>query len=188
MLPELCSKSNHLPLGRYLTTVGELQDRFVEAHEFAESGTRKQIFNDWLTSVEMLRDLGSDLLEATWIGGSFTSGKLNPDDLDCLFLLNGVAFHRLPSNRRRQKVLEFGKQGRLRETTGLRVDAFVLVREEFANYWHRNGVTEESQTYLSKRGAWDDWFLRINTKEHKEDPPKAEDARPRRGYVEVRWT
>lgn len=187
VIPELDVTTEALPLGRYLCTTDEVLERYVDDTRFSQSSTRRQIFLDWLKAKEMIDDVGPDLVESTWVGGSFVTGRLDPDDIDCMFLINSKAFYDLPSNRKRSTLREFNKKGWLRGKTGLRVESFILVREEYANPWFRDTVIDEAREYAALRGAWDDWWLRISTNATKEEPPKLEDAAPRRGYLEVMW-
>ena len=134
----------------------------------------------------MLTALGPDLIEAVWIGGSFVTGQLDPDDIDCTFVLSAPAF-RLLSNRKKSHIQAFNKKNAIRNKTGLRVETFLLLREPIAMPWSRTGLNEDAIEYVSVRGAWDDWWLRTRTNPDKGADPVVEDAEPRRGYLEVMW-
>jgi hypothetical protein len=174
-----------LPLGRFPCTLEQLEDVFVDGEGFVGSATRDAVFGDFLTTIELLRAFSPDLLESVWIGGSFVTSKPDPDDIDCLFVLNGPAFDALPSNSKRDKVRRFNRKGYLRDSHGLRVESFLLVRIPFANPWERGGVHPDAAPYVQVRGAWDDWWLRTRTGEGPDDEPRLESAEPRRGYLEV---
>ncbi|MFJ1510901.1 hypothetical protein AAIG35_04200 [Cellulosimicrobium funkei] len=164
----------------------EIRSHFVDHVDYASSDTRLQVFEDWLQAKAMIDQLSPDLIEAAWIGGSFVTNRRDPDDMDSLFLINQEAFEALPSNTARTKVMAFNKKGRLREKTGLRVEAFVLVRQPHANPWQGGGVAASCQEDFALRGAWDDWWLRVRLG-GKDDPPTIEEAEPVRGYLEVLW-
>lgn len=183
-LPSL-NEDGHLPRGRFPCDLDELETLFVDAPQYAASATRGPVFEEFLSAVELLRAFSGDLIEGVWIGGSFVTGKLDPDDIDCLFVLSGPAFDSLPSNAQRGKVERFNRKGYLRDKHGLRVESFLLIRTPFANPWHRGGVHPEAAPYAQVRGAWDDWWLRTRTGESQDDEPLVEDAEPRRGYLEV---
>lgn len=152
---------------------------------FVVSDTRQEIFSDFQAAHAMLSSLVT--VEAVWIGGSFVTSSLNPDDIDCLFHVNSDSFQALPSNGQRNRVMEFNKKGKLREKLGLRIEPFVLVRELFANPWSKGGVSEEAAPSLALRGAWDDWWQRARSDPDKNAAPDLVDAGPTKGYLEVTY-
>lgn len=153
---------------------------------FAASTTRRGIYDDFWKAAGMLDALGPDLIEAVWIGGSFVTGTLNPDDIDCTFVVSAPVF-RTFSNGKKGKIQAFNKKNNIRSKTGLRVETFLLLREPLAMPWGRTGLNEDAIEYVSVRGAWDDWWLRTRTNPDKKALPIVEDAEPRRGYLEVKW-
>jgi hypothetical protein len=179
------SSEGLLPLGRYLCDLDELEATFVDGSEFEASSTREAIFKDLLSVVKLFEGFSATLIESIWVGGSFVSSKLNPDDIDCLFVLNGVAFDALASNALRNKLMKFNRKNFVRETLELRVESFILIRAAFANPWERGGVHPDAAPYTQVRGAWDDWWQRVRTGEGPDDPPLLESAEPKRGYLEV---
>lgn len=183
-LPEL-TEDGYLPLGRFPCSLAQLEERFVDHDQFSESETREDIFTDLLDAVEIVRAFSPELIEGVWVGGSFVTSKPDPDDIDCLFILNAEAFDGITSNRKREKLTRLNRKGYLRETHQLRVESFLLVRRPFANPWVKDGVHDEVVPYVKVRGAWDDWWLRARTGETSEDEPRIESAEPRRGYLEV---
>lgn len=189
MIPPL-GNTGTLPLGRYLCTEDEIEAAFVLDEAFAASTSRRGCFDDWLKAKAMLDALapaGSTLVEGAWVGGSFTTDKMDPDDFDCLFLISQEAFAALPSNNARNKVKEFNKKGRLRQKTGLRVDTFIMVRRPVALPWMGGGIDPAHGDYFGLRGAWDDWWLRKRTSTDKDALPAEAEAHPARGYLEVIW-
>jgi hypothetical protein len=180
----LRSAEGLLPLGRYLCDLDELEAEFVDDAQFAGSSTRGEIFTHLLAVIEMFKEFSADLIESIWIGGSFVTDKPDPDDIDCLFVLNGAVFDGL-SNSKRQNVQKFNRKGMVRDKLSLRVETFILVRVAFANPWERGGVHPDAAPYTQVRGAWDDWWLRVRTGEGPDDPPRIESAEPKRGYLEV---
>lgn len=187
MIPALDTTTSYLPLGRYACTLDELKHCYVDDHRFVGSATRPDVFDDLLAAREILDDISEDLVEVVWVGGSFVTGVLDPDDIDCTFVLNGPAFKALPSNRKRRDVLDLNKKGWLRDKTGLRVESFILIREPIANPFSKGGVHADAINYVSVRGAWDDWWMRVRSNPDKASVPVVEDAEPKRGYLEVSW-
>lgn len=116
--------------------------------------------------------------------GSFATTKLDPDDIDLTYLLDGGRYEAL-SNTKRQKVSSLagrdGDQSRLRSRHGLRVDCFIVC-ESVPMPW--KDLTAEEAAYFRTRGLWDDWWQRHRTGPKAALPTEA-DARPVRGYLEV---
>ncbi|UYB35495.1 hypothetical protein N9A08_12795 [Arthrobacter koreensis] len=187
MIPQLNPATSMLPLGRYGCTLAEVKAQYVHSSQFASSSTRAQIFSDLLAVKAMLDAMNLKLVERIWIGGSFVTGALDPDDIDCTFWINAEEFDALPSNSQRNKLLNFNKKGRLRTTTNLRVEPFLVVRVPIANPWSKGGVSADATFYTSLRGAWDDWWQRVRSDPNKATLPIVQDAEPRRGYLEVSW-
>lgn len=186
MIPPLDPATNFLPLGRYACTLSDLKREYVDDPRFSGSITRNQIFEDLLDAREMLDHISQDLVEVVWVGGSFVTGVLDPDDIDCTFVISGPEL-RAFSNTKRDKVMKFNKNGWLREKTQLRVESFLLVREPIANPWLKDGLHPDAVEYLSVRGAWDDWWMRVRSNPDKTAAPVLADAEPKRGYLEVSW-
>lgn len=157
----------------------------MDDQDFIESTTRRDLYEEFLAASDMLEVISEDLIEAVWVGGSFVTGVQNPEDIDCTFVISGPAFRALPSNSKRNQVMKFNVKGWLKSKAELRVESFILVREPIANPWLRGGLHPDAVEYLSVRGAWDDWWLRVRTSPDKEAPPTLEDAEPKRGYLEV---
>lgn len=188
VIPAFNDETGALPLGRYKASVGDVKVQFVDAPRWSESQTRREVFEDWLQAKDMIDEVSPDLVECAWLSGSFVSTKLDPDDVDCLFVLRASAFDALSSNRMRARLLQFNRKGRIREKTGLRVEPFVMVRRVHVAPWSKDGsVIEEARSDLALRGAWDDWWLRLRSTDDKAAPPIADDAHPVRGYLEVHW-
>jgi len=165
--------------------MAELEALFVDGIPFAGSTTRSDIFRDFLSAVAIFNAYSPGIIESVWVGGSFVSGKRDPDDIDCLFILNEQLFDALPSNTKRNKIRDLGKKNFVRDHLGLAVEAFVLIRKVVGNPWEKGGVTRDAAGYTEIRGAWDDWWLRTNTSPDPSNPPTAADAGPIRGYLEV---
>lgn len=176
-----------LPLGRHVCDLDEIRAAFVDATQFATSTSRDQIYADFLSALEFLREkFAVELVETVWIGGSFTTEKLDPEDIDVSFILNGVEHDQLSGTKRDKlsKLLRVGGFAAL----DLSVDGFMIVRHLIANPWAGAGLTEEAIAPMSKRGAWDDWWSRHRTNGAKDEPPTIEDAALVRGYLEVNFS
>ena len=123
-------------------------------------------------------------IHAAWLGGSFTTGKPDPDDLDVVFVINAAALARITDAAARNLLGLIASNG-LKAAKGYRVDTFILEWEPIAEPGDLRPVGDEE--YYSWRGHWDDFWQRQRTG-GKNDPATLEDAIPRRGYLEVRFS
>jgi len=176
--------SGHLPLGRHVCTLDEFEEAFVDAPTFATSSTRGRLFSDFLAALAWLQShYAADLVERAWVGGGFTSEKLDPTDIDVTFVVSDDA-HEALGEVKQGKLLKLLRKGGFKGV-GLSVDGFMMIRERIALPWFGSGVGDAGQDYFLKRGAWDDWWSRDRANVAAGDPPVIEDAEPVRGYVEV---
>lgn len=182
-IPDLDPTTGTLPTGgRFPCQVAEVKSGFVDVAWAQGSTTRSEIWSHFEEATTRLHEVDADLIDRLWIGGSFVSNKLDPDDIDVTYLLDGAAYAGL-SNAKKKRVTNFGKKGHLRAHANLRVDAFVL-----ATYLvpvpFRDPLDDSQRDYFLHRGMWDDWWLRTRTSP-KGDEPLPDEARPARGYLEV---
>lgn len=168
-----------LPLGRHPATLLEIEADFVKSPDFATSTTRQEIWSHYIQAFGTLDQVVPVL--AAWIGGSFTTDKTDPDDIDVLWIVDGRRYPVLTPPE--QAVVAIFSQGKvLRERTQARVDTYVLPWEPIpvpdlqANA-HDLGLA-------AYRGYWDDLWLR-KIQGSKLLPRTIADALPRRGYLEV---
>jgi hypothetical protein len=81
--------TGYLSPGRERCTLEEAHAALVASSQFERSTTRAEIWDHWRTTVEMLRELVGHVCCA-WLGGSFTSSKLDPDDIDSVFVVEST--------------------------------------------------------------------------------------------------
>ncbi|KUR65336.1 hypothetical protein JM67_05685 [[Arthrobacter] sp. ATCC 21022] len=187
MMPPFDVQTGHLPVGRYSCTPEEAQQRLVHDPGFKNSSTRVDLwlnFERYIAKFFALEEKYQDILTApvldrVWLGGSFVSAKLDPNNVDATLIINRGAKDALRGKagtglfaRSRDSVKdEFG------------VSPLFLYYEPVVHVFRLDGLEESHRTYLATRGTWDDWWQRV----------RAEDDRglsegtclPRRGYVEV---
>ncbi len=177
MIPKLNALTGLLPLGRHPCTQAEVEQSFVTAATFSSSTTRAAIWHDWQRASLLLQQAVK--VHAAWIGGSFTTKKVDPGDIDVTFLINGDDYRkRTPADK---QVVALFAHSQVKSALGLNVDTYTVS-------WHcvpdpalANGL---HRTYFLDRGHWDDWWQRQRVTP-KGEPPIAEDTPPRRGYLEV---
>lgn len=174
------NSAGHLRPGRKQCSVEYAHEQLVAAERFVASTTRRGIWEHWLSVVEATRELVGEVCCA-WLGGSFTSTKLDPDDIDTVFVVESTRLDRvMAAADDRAQLLAHIAESNLRNL-GLRVDSYVLA-------WVVNPqpapVTPEADQYMWNRGYWDDFWQRVRSG-GKGDPPCRRDALPLRGYLEV---
>lgn len=178
-VPEF-THQGYLPAGRYPATQGEIYRALVASPEFADSSSRPEVWRDWQLACSTLRSAVD--VHAAWIGGSFTTTKMDPGDIDVLFIVNRS--DRNNRNERHQKVIE--AFARRPNGHGLQVDSFVLS-------WHPYRLADDGTLppkyaeYSRDRGYWDDWWARARVPDKPDRPDPVRSAFPRRGYLEVRF-
>jgi hypothetical protein len=180
VIPALDPATGLLPVGRHVCTMAEVEAAFVSAPKFAASVTRPSIWADWQQAVAVLQS--AVVVHAAWIGGSFTTDKVDPQDIDVTFLISVEDYaHRQPQDQR--VVSPFTNAGQVKAVMRLQVDSFVVGWMAIPQPLPpgRDGVQD---FYYRARGYWDDWWQRCRIAPAG-TPPSATDASPRRGYLEV---
>ena len=151
VIPTLTA-SGRLPRGRHVVDLAEVEARYVRDAAFSRSSTREAIWNDYLAILGALRGL-LGRVEAVWLGGSFTTGKLDPNDVDSVFVIRADLVNGLDATgRRRLNAL-------LTKLLSPYVDGYLLP-------WAASEVgssAPEEQTYREQRGDWDDFGSAIGT-------------------------
>ncbi|MFJ2648295.1 DUF6932 family protein [Streptomyces sp. NPDC087420] len=179
-VPELTHVRGMLPVGRYECTEEEVESAFVSHERYVASTTRQSIWNDWETARDTLRSLVR--VHGVWIAGSFTTDKLDPGDIDVVFIVGGEEYDQL-DNREKAMVSLFATGGAGAAHHNLQVDSYMLPWKCFPI----PDLSDEGQSeYFSRRGYWDDFWLRTRSGA-KDDPPVGMDATPKRGYLEVKF-
>lgn len=179
MIPPLDRVSGLLPPGRHRCSEAEVEAEFVSCPRFASSPTRKDIWQDWGDVRDLLQN--SIKVYAAWLGGSFTSAKLNPEDLDVTFLVSGDDCRKCsPADQRIVSLFSGGSY--VKTALRVKLDTYLLPWECVLQ--PQAGANPVHDAYYWARGQWDDWWQRsrINPKG---TPPVPAEAVPRRGYLEV---
>jgi hypothetical protein len=181
VIPCLDPVTGMLPLGRLACTAEEVEIAFVKDIAFFGSQTRPGLWREWNDALATLQS--SVTVHAAWIGGSFTTAKLDPDDIDVTFIINAEDY-RQRSQQDQQIVSLFGGRGQVRSNLGLRVDSYLIAWERYLSFPPQPVHAE----YFRARGHWDDWWQRARPAPKGSPPasPAPGDAVSRRGYLEVR--
>jgi hypothetical protein len=169
-----------LPLGRHVCSESEVEAAFVSAAEFTASPTRAEIWRHWQQGVRLLETAVT--IHAAWIGGSFTTSKIDPNDLDVTFVINGSDMRSRSPNELKIITL-FATHDQVKTVLGLKLDSFV-VPWECVSQPQSPGLNGFGDGYYWARGHWDDWWQRRRMSPAA-IPPGPADAPPQRGYLEV---
>ena len=84
---------------------------FVRDAAFSESVSRRQIWSDWNDALAVLQSAVT--VHAVWIGGSFTTSKVDPGDIDVLYIVNADAVRSLQGTQETKIVTIFNTPGRV---------------------------------------------------------------------------
>lgn len=176
-----------LPLGRHAVELSDLVTAFVESPDFKESRSRRVIWEHFTTANDLLQSVVT--VHSAWIGGSFTTSKLNPRDIDVVYVVN--AEDRASRTAKERRVIDaFVRRvkdpvsGRTVPEHGLLVDSFLL---DWSAHLPPRSTNADYQGYAELRGYWDDWWTRQRNGK-KTDAPTRLDALPARGYLEVQFS
>lgn len=182
MLPLLDPVTGFLPSGRHGCSASEVEVAFVRDIAFFGSPTRRAIWNDWNQALTVLQSAVT--VHAAWIGGSFTTSKLDPEDIDVAFIINAADF-RQRSAQDQHIVSLFMRPGQVKANLGLGVDSYIIPWECLPAVTPPGTTMSYFQdSYFWARGHWDDWWQRARLTP-KGSPALPADALPRRGYLEV---
>jgi hypothetical protein len=180
--------SGYLSPGRHRVVEADVYSRFVSHPDFAASTTRAEIWQQF----EDARDLLASKIRvhAYWLGGSFTTSKVDPGDIDALFIINGRDYAKTDANAKKV-IASFepipGPSGKPVRLHGLdHVESFLMQWRPWSPFrpGHPLGTPEET-TYAVERGYWDDWWQRDRYNKPDGKPIHWRDALPVRGYLEV---
>lgn len=139
---------------------------------------REALSQGWL-------DNGESLVNYVWLGGSFISDKDDPDNIDVTVFLNGRSMKKIRGkpgcgwvNSKAFSRKELARSNEFSGISPIRVDYYPVV-----SIFQLGEISPEEHDYLTKRGAWDDWWQRLRDKDC--DSPTESSSASRRGYVEV---
>jgi hypothetical protein len=128
------------------TDLQTLHERFVR--EFTRSKTRQSIWDGWMNHRFDLEKLG--LRYATLVGGSFTTTKGDPSDIDLCIIFEAAGVGGLDAHAR----AELGRLTRSSETKpGYKCDVYPLPLYPLSNY--RFGSTARDWNYWTRVYGFD---------------------------------
>jgi hypothetical protein len=178
VIPSLTA-AGALPRGRYPATVTEVESTFVADPMWDASTTRKTVWDDWIQVTAQARKVVP--VAAAWLGGSFLTDKVDPDDLDVVYIIDSRQAVAVTSTLHRGFLSVLSQGDALRKLRGKRLDTFVV---EWVPDPDGVRLVTGFEDYAANRGYWDDlWQRRLCGS--KMAPRVPSDALPKRGYLEV---
>ena len=127
----------------------ELSTRFVDS--FSQSDTRRRLLARFRALIEHVREWGVPC--DVWIDGSFATEKPEPQDVDALFVFDGEAVNRAPSELHAAISAVFGREGHSDTKLRYGCDAYMVISQD-----------EQTRSY------WRGWFAFTRTDEPKGIP------------------
>ncbi|MFZ4841127.1 DUF6932 family protein [Mycetocola saprophilus] len=176
----LDSQTGLLPVGRYGATLDAIKQSYVDAPQFQTSTTRAEIWQHFESATDGIRSVVP--VVCVWIGGSFLTDKMDPDDIDVVYWCQDVLVDRVVADPQAGLLLQIFALNQVRAQTGLRVDTRYCKWHLYSGAHLADSV--EHRSYAQSRGFWDDFWMRKRSGT-KNDPPQIADALPKRGYFEV---
>ncbi|MEU0239699.1 hypothetical protein ABZ234_18605 [Nocardiopsis sp. NPDC006198] len=175
----------------------------VEDPQFLASETRMELWEnleEYLFTFVELGDRYSELLDGSplvrhlWMGGSYVSSKLNPNDIDIVVFVDGKAEELLRASafnngQRGRKVKNDAKWltrafNRRRMQKEFKLDPHMLSYRPVPNSFSLQDDQIDERKYFEQRGMFDDWLQRCSPDGEKVAATE-ESAKQRRGYLEV---
>ncbi|WP_083983567.1 DUF6932 family protein [Actinomadura hibisca] len=163
--------NGQIPPGRWVCSVEQAETAYIKG----QSGDREEIWGQWLRLTAALQKVLGEI-PACWLSGSLFTDKADPNDIDCLYIVDTAKYNEaLGGDPKVAQLVNAATEGRVKDLYGLRIDSYIL------EWMPTPGPvpTAETRQYLWKRGYWDDLWSRIRS-----DDPRL-DSIPRRGYLEV---
>ena len=178
MIPPLTA-AGALPCGRFPATIVEVESAFVADPKWATSTTRQTVWDDWKQITAQARKVVP--VAAVWIAGSFLTDKMDPDDLDVVYIIDSRQAAAVTSPLHKGFLSLLAQGDALRTLRGKRLDTFVI---NWVPDPDGQGAASGFPDYAASRGYWDDlWQRRLSGPKHAPRVPS--DALPKRGYLEV---
>lgn len=178
--------------GRYRLDPEQAEQQLVHDPRFAGSETRQSLWEGLETYLSRFFDLedryreaigDGSLIHAIWLGGSYVSTKLNPQNIDLtVFIDEGAVAAMRGLEGTRWLASAFNRKTRLVE---LGVSPLRVGYRPIVSVFRSERLDPADQAYLRERGAWDDWWQRCRPNGVDKSEPTLHSATPRRGYVEV---
>jgi hypothetical protein len=183
----------YLPCGRYQLDMDEAWGLLVGDPGFSRSATR-QVLWDGLTSYvltfEGIQQRYAELLDAhpiihhLWVGGSFVSTKLDPEDIDLTVFTDAVALEMIKGRSGSGWIKEAFQRDKVRAEYGLEPHQIKYIA--VPHVFRPQEMTSLELDYFRDRGRYDDWWQRCHSGDAEtKAEPTMDTAVPARGYLEV---
>jgi hypothetical protein len=192
LIPEFDEATGCPPPGRYRVTPEQAFAMLVEADRFVASETRRPLWESFerymarfFALEEMYPELARELklVHCVWLGGSYVSTKVDPDNIDLTVFIDDEAASVYRGKRGAPWIREAFDRDKIKRDFGL--SPIRVKYRPIPSVFLPDKLASEDQEYLRDRGAWDDWWQRCRQQGIEKMAPTVESARPARGYLEV---
>lgn len=182
------------PPGRVRMNWDEAHTALVANPAFGASTTRADLWDQlasYLTQfAEVIetnrRDVvGDGLIHHLWLGGSFVSTKVDPQNIDVAVCIDDDVRERFKGRPGSKFLREhaFNRTKVSHQFKGL--SPVEIPYTQVASVFQRGMLGARELGYLQARGAWDDWWQRCRDHSAPSGAPSAATTPARRGYLEV---
>lgn len=191
MIPDF-GADGFLPRGRYSVTVDDAEWLLVGQERFDQSVTRRQLWDGlerYLGAFLELQDRyadrlnGTDLIHSLWLGGSFVSVKVDPENIDVSVLVDEDACAVVRGNPGAGWLSKAFNRKHTENRFG--ISALRIGYRPVAGVFQPETLAAPDVEYFRDRGIWDDWWQRCRDEAAPDAPPSIKSAAPARGYLEV---
>jgi len=144
VIPSL-GEDGFLPRGRYHATIPEVEGTFVT------NSVRSSIWEDWKRLCKLVGAVaGTDF--SVWLGGSFISSKVQPGDIDSVFLIRREVL--IDMTQEQHDLLSIVGSARTKDVLGLNVDSYTITIDYPTDASFPQEGTNAFK-FISYRGYWD---------------------------------
>lgn len=182
------------PPGRVRMTWDEAEAALVTSPTFSASTTRAALWDQlsgylaqFAEVIEQNRPtvVGDGLIQHLWLGGSFVSTKVDPQNIDVAVCIDDDVRERLKGRPGSKFLREhaFNRTKVSHQFEGL--SPVEIPYTQVASVFQRGTLGARELGYLQARGAWDDWWQRCRDQSVPSGAPSAATTPARRGYLEV---
>ena len=168
MLPTWLDRGEEFPPpGRVRMSFDAVEEMLVKHPKFTDSATRSEVWDGlerYLTAFFRVEELCADLLgEANlvhylWLGGSFVSNNLDPNNIDVTMVVDGAAREAVRGREGSGWLTTAFERGRI--LRDYRVSPLEVSYRPVASPFRSSLADPVEQNYFRERGAWDDWWQR----------------------------
>jgi hypothetical protein len=179
--------NGYLAAGRHPASLPEVEADFVNGARFANSVTRRELWEKFLSYLQAWQlaeeDLGAEVLLGVWLAGSFVSDTLDPSDIDVSPIYDDLVLTGAAGQTGVGAVKRLFKH-RSAVVRDFSVEPFAVPWRPIPSTLFPETLGSAEQSVLSVRGGVDSWWGRVRPVGARV-APLAPTTLADRGYLEV---